>query len=149
MIVFLNRESPKTPLVKVARAGRVVMGMPALGMRMRQPAKEVGKLMIPLWPEHEVPVIGHDAIAEEPNGMLDQCFGENAFERLVIGIFLKQGQTRNRTVQGVIDEATRSRPSMACHAGRIADGKQHVNICPRPLLIGLQEKVMSRAADYL
>ena len=36
-------------------------------------------------------------------------FGEDTFERLVIGVFLKQGQAGHGTVHGVINEAIWSR----------------------------------------
>ena len=50
MIVFLNREGLETALIKVPGPGGVVVGVPALRMRMRQPAQERGQVVIASMP---------------------------------------------------------------------------------------------------
>ena len=62
MVVFFNGKRFEPALVEMAAAGRVAMGVPALGMRVREPAQKLGELAVGLGPKHEMPVVGHQAI---------------------------------------------------------------------------------------
>jgi hypothetical protein len=56
--VLLNGERLETALVQRPGPGGVVVGVPTLGVRHRQPAHEFGKIAVLLWPDDQMPVIG-------------------------------------------------------------------------------------------
>jgi hypothetical protein len=64
VFVLLDGKSPVTSLVKMPGSGRVVMRVPALRVRVGEPAQETAELVVFLRPEHEVPMIRH--YASEP-----------------------------------------------------------------------------------
>src|SRR5580765_1712188 len=90
--------------------------MPALGVRMRQPAQEGGQLPVRFGPEDEMPVIGHEAVGEDSGRVLLESLGEHALEGLVIAGLLEERQARDGTIEGVIDKASRSGAPVAWHA---------------------------------
>ena len=55
----------------------VIMGVPAHGVRVGEPAQERRHFVFGLGPKNEVPMIGHDAVAENANGMLFPGFGKH------------------------------------------------------------------------
>lgn len=59
---------------------------------MRQPLREGGEFALPLRPKDEMPMVRHQAVSEQPGRMRRQRFAENAFERLVVAVLLKQRQ---------------------------------------------------------
>ena len=65
--------------------------MPALGMSVREPAEKLRQLAVALGPEGEVPMIGHDAIAEQTNRLSLQGFDQDTFEGVVIAGLLNKG----------------------------------------------------------
>ena len=68
------------------------MRVPAHGVRMREPADESGQFAAPLRPHDQVPVVGHQTIAKEASRMRGQGLGEDAFESVVVGLFLNNGK---------------------------------------------------------
>ena len=96
------------------------MSVPAHGMRVGQPANEGGQLAVLSRPQHQVPVVGHDTIGKEPGRMLLQGQGQNAFERFIIAVLLKERQTRHGSIKDVIDETTRGNAGFARHGPKLA-----------------------------
>ena len=86
----------------------MVVGMPALGMGVHEPAKKLRQLAVAFGSEDEVPMIGHDAIAEQTNRMTFQRFDQDAFKGVVVAGLLKQGQPRDRPIEGMMDATARS-----------------------------------------
>ena len=62
MVVFLNGKRLESALVKMAATGRVAVGVPALGMRVREPAEKFGEFAVCFGPKNEMPVVRHQAI---------------------------------------------------------------------------------------
>ncbi len=108
MLIFLYRETFEAALIDMAASQRMVMSMPTHGMGLREPLREGREFPLPPRPNDEVPMIGHQAIGEQPGRMRLQRLAQHAFKGLVVAIFLKQRQARNGPVQHVID-VTRSR----------------------------------------
>ena len=65
MLIFRNGKRLESSLVEVAGSLGVVMGVPAHGVRVRQPAEEVRELRVGLGPYEQVPVIWHDRVRED------------------------------------------------------------------------------------
>ncbi len=59
MVILLNWKTLEPPLIDVAGARRMTMGMPSLHVRVREPAHEFSKLPILSRPDHQMPVVGH------------------------------------------------------------------------------------------
>ena len=63
MIVFFDGKRLKSTLVKMPGPIRVVVSMPAHGMGVCQPSKEVRELIVIRWANHKMPVVMHQAVA--------------------------------------------------------------------------------------
>jgi hypothetical protein len=57
MPIFLHREAFVSPLIDVAGPDLAAMNQPAANVRDRQSKHEPGQVSIPLWPQHEVPMV--------------------------------------------------------------------------------------------
>ena len=115
MIVFLDGERLEAALIQMAGADGAVVRVPTHGVRVRQPAKKVGQVAIALGPEDEVPVIGHEAVAENADRELGVGFIDNAQERLVVAVLLEERQPGDGSIQGVVDVAARRMASSSWH----------------------------------
>jgi len=61
VVVSLHRKRLESTLINRAGAYRAVRGMPALRMRNGEPMQEIREIVVSLWPQHEMPMIGHQA----------------------------------------------------------------------------------------
>jgi len=68
MVVHLNRKRLEPSLVQVAAAGGLMMGMPELGVRLGESAGEARQVAVAARPDDQVPVVGHEAVGEQPHG---------------------------------------------------------------------------------
>ena len=91
MLVRLHGEGLEPTLVEMAGAGGPVVGVPALGVRQREPAHEPGEVPIPAGPEQEVEVAGHQAVDEQPHVVTSDRLGQDPLECLVIVVGLEDG----------------------------------------------------------
>ena len=66
---FCDREALEPPLVQMPAAHRAVRHVPAHRVRVGQPAHEGGQLAVLPRPDHEVPVVPHQAPGQEPRRM--------------------------------------------------------------------------------
>src|SRR6516225_6273918 len=105
VIVFLNGKRLEAALVEVSGASRVIVCMPALGVGVREPAQKSRQLLVVLGPKDKMPVVWHDAIGQEADGMTFEGLKQHAFKSLEVAPFLEKRQARHRPVQGVIDKA--------------------------------------------
>jgi hypothetical protein len=106
-------------LVEVAGAGSVVVGMIALGVGLGEAVHEVAELVLRSRPDDEVPVIGHEAIGEEAYRDAGVCFGEDAFEGVIVLVFMEQGPAADAAVEDVIEQASRRIAGSTRHGVRL------------------------------
>ncbi len=92
MLVRLHRERFESSLVNRPGSRSLVIGMPALGVRHRDPPQHLGEFPISSWPHEQMPMIRHQAIGLDAQARGRMGFGHNLFERGVIGRFLEQRQ---------------------------------------------------------
>src|SRR5688572_6217312 len=101
MIVLLNGKRFEATLIKMPAANVMVMGMPALRMRQGQPMHEVRQLAVAPRPKDKMPVVGHQAVADQAHaGNMVLGFSDNALERLIVGIL---AEDRDAAVAAVED----------------------------------------------
>ena len=86
---------------------------------MGEPAKKRGQLSVALGPQHEVPVVRHETITQEPDRLLLHSLGQDAFEGCVISVLLEQRQPGNCPVDGVVSKPSRSDARVARHGHRL------------------------------
>ncbi len=68
----------------------------------RKPAKKLGHLAVFLRPEDHVPVIGHDAVAEDAHGDAVEGFEEGALEGFVVVGFGEDARAGVGAIEDVI-----------------------------------------------
>jgi len=118
-MLFLDLETFEAALINMAAAQGMIMGMPAHGMSVREPLREGRELSLLLRPNDKVPIIGHQAIGEQPGRMRLQRLAEHALKGLVVAILLEQRQARNGSIENVIEVTSRRCTSNTGHAPTI------------------------------
>ncbi len=81
------------------------MGVPALRVRLAQPADETRQGAIGLGPQHEVPVIGHQAVGQHTHRHLLLGLDENAEEGVEVGGLVQEGSAGVAPIEHVVDVA--------------------------------------------
>src|SRR5205085_408839 len=108
------------PPVKRAGAGGVIMGVPALRVRVGQPAEKGGQFAVARRPKHKVPMVRHQTVAKNARRVLRRRLDDNPLEGLVITSLFEQRQPSHASIESVVDVATRGVARMARHDGRLA-----------------------------
>src|SRR4029077_20576098 len=98
-------------------ARRVMMGVPALRMRYGHPTQELRDLAVLAspWPHDHVPVIGHDAVSENPQRHSQKCLFQDTLEGSVVFLLQKQSGARVGAIQDVISVASLDRSGSSWH----------------------------------
>lgn len=73
MIVVFDGKRLEAPLIKMTGPGRVIMGVPAHRVRVREAAEESSQLAVASGTQDEMPMIGHYAVREKIDGELFVC----------------------------------------------------------------------------
>jgi len=123
MLVALDGEGLEASLVEMAGAGGMIVGVPAHGVGVGEPADEGGQLAVGPRPEHHVPVIGHEAVGQQADRTALAGLGQHAFEgREVLGL-LEQRQPGHRPIEDVINQTAGSNTGLSWHdrEGSIVD----------------------------
>src|SRR5580692_5214170 len=81
----------------------MVMGVPASHMRPCQPLQIGAKRTIPVWPDHQMPMVGHDEKAEQTHLKMLPCLPQDLLKCRIIGRFAKKGGAANRAIKDVVD----------------------------------------------
>ena len=105
MLVILDWKRFETALVQVPPAGRASVSMPPLRMCQRHPAGEVRQITVVNGPQHEVPMVRHEAVGYDPHLRSLLSINNDALECLVILIFLENGHPRVSAVPDMINES--------------------------------------------
>ena len=106
MFVTLDGKSFESILVHMARPGRPVEMVPALRMGAGHPLHEPRHLAIFIRPDHEVPVIWHNAIGQNAYRLEIFRVLNDLQERVVINVRSKQSIASHATIQHVEDDIT-------------------------------------------
>jgi hypothetical protein len=102
MLVLLNRKTLEAPLIQRTGPGRVMVRVPPLRVRHRQQAQEFAQVAVLPRPEHQMPMVGHQAVTHEAHGQPLMGALDDAFHRLVIRVILEQQPAPDSAVEDVI-----------------------------------------------
>jgi len=100
-----NREGLIPALAGVAARRRAVGGVPSLRVRDRQPAHELRQIAVAAPPEHQVPMVRHDAAGPNSHGRAGVGLFEGMLEELVVAVVLEQRPPGVGAVQHVRDDS--------------------------------------------
>ncbi len=75
------------------------MSVPTHRVGHGQPWEELTDVGIRLWPDHEMPVVGHHRVVESAKGHAVVGFFQHTFERFLVAVLFEQRQSRYRTIQ--------------------------------------------------
>ena len=106
--VTFDRKSLESPLIQMPGAFRVIVGVPTHGMRVCQPPKEFRQLLVRLWSNHKVPVIGHQTIRKNRQRNSSDGFGKHSIECFVVLRLFKQCQSRHSSVEHMEAHSSRA-----------------------------------------
>jgi hypothetical protein len=76
-------------------------------MRDRELLHESPEFAVMLGPQHEVPMVGQQAIGEDPHGAAFQRLFQHLLERLEVGVFQEQPHPSHAAVQDVKQHSAR------------------------------------------
>ena len=93
----------------------MLMGQPTLGMGQGQPVQERRDLVIGLGPDDEVPMVGHQAVAQQAQGATLLGFNQHAQKGSVVTVLAEQGGTSVGPVQDVVDVAAWTASQRSSH----------------------------------
>ena len=90
------------------------MRTPPLGVRQRESAHEVREIPIAIQPQHQMPVIRHQAVRQDAHGNALGP-GQHPLERGVIAVLVKERLPAIRAIEHVIDQVARRRAERTSH----------------------------------
>ena len=102
----------------VAAPPGVPVGVPPLGVGQRQPAGEPGDFAVLVRPDDQVPVIGHDAVGQQPCLRAIDSLFQDKLKRLIVPVFREDGYPGVRAIQHVVDQAAFVRSFWPSHGAK-------------------------------
>jgi len=133
VLVALHGKRLVSSLVQVAVADAAPMQAPAADVGRGQALHETAQFAILLRPEHEVPVIGHQAPGENPQGHFLDRLRHDPQEGEVVAVGLKDGPPVVASIQDVEDHSTRRDTGSAGHLKILSARRAAVNNGTYPL----------------
>ena len=106
MIVLLDRKRFESPLINRTAARRVVMRMPALRVGDRQPSHVFRQVLIAHWPEHQVPMIGHQTETQQTHRDVLASFFEHVLKGGIVVVRAEDLLSTDGAVKDVKDVPT-------------------------------------------
>ena len=107
-------------------AFRVIVGVPTHGMRVSQPPKEFRQLLVRLWSNHKVPVIGNQTIRKNRQRNSSDGFGKHSIECFVVRRLFKQCQSRHSSVEHMEAHSSRAFPTTSWHCPSVTKQNHRV-----------------------
>src|SRR5688500_8878132 len=89
VLTRFNGKRFESSLIDVTITHTLSMLMPALGMRQREPIHEPRKIAISAWPHHQMPVIRHDTVRQEPHPHPVTGLAQHALKREIVTVVLE------------------------------------------------------------
>ena len=115
MAIALHEAVRIPPLVKVATAHWRVMPQIALNMQVHQELHVRRKITALMRPHHEMKVVSHDAVRQNPHRNAKRSFRRKCKERAEISGFVKERLTMIAAVDHMMNESVGHDASMARH----------------------------------
>jgi len=127
MLVGLDDERLKSPLVDMSATDRVAMRVPALGVGKSQPADKAGKLAVLLRPNNQMPVVGHNAIGKQPHLVAVNGRRQHAHEGVVVFGLLEDRHSSVGAVEHMVNQTALGNSQRSSHAHSLANRSPLVN----------------------
>jgi len=102
-------------------------------MRHRQPLHELGQIAVVLRPEHEVPMVGHHQVAQNPHRLPCQRLPHHALESRVVAVVAENSRAGVRAVDHVKYHSPRSYTGSSWHGPNLPQPPRRVNNWTYPL----------------
>ena len=80
------------------------VGVPALGMGQGEQTHKCGEICLAPRPQHQVPVIGHEAVSQDSHPDAFPHLAQDAFKGLIVLIRLEDGLARVGAIERVINQ---------------------------------------------
>jgi len=101
-------------------AHRFLGGTPSHRMRVGQPFEKRRHLPIPLRMHDQMPVIPHQAVGIDRNGMPGVCLNQQPLKGQKVRIAVQQADAPSRPIQNMQWIPARSNPWSSCHFQSVA-----------------------------
>src|SRR5262249_22720786 len=98
----------------------MAVGMPALGVGQRQPADQPREFAILPRPNHQVPMIGHEAIGQQPSLRALHGLEQDPLKRLVVSLVIEDAHPRIGPIEHVIHETALSGAMRSSHTAIVS-----------------------------
>ena len=98
-----------------ARNRRPAMQMPTPDVRRREPLHERPQLAVVLRPEHKVPMVRHNQVAQNPHRLSRQRFAHHPLESCIVGVLGENPRPRICAVEHVKNHPPRSYAGCSRH----------------------------------
>jgi hypothetical protein len=92
----------------MAVAHAAPMDLPVARVRDREFLHESPQVAVVLGPQHEVPMVGQQAIREDPHGTAFRRLFQHLLERFEIGVLQEQPHPSHAAIQDVKQHSARS-----------------------------------------
>jgi len=119
MKIFLDREALEAPLVEMSAGGVVIMLMVPTNVGDAEPAHQPRQRLLSSRPQHQVPVIGHEAEGQQIDGVALQRLGENLEKGGIVGLLVEQAHAAVAAIQDVINRSRFDGSRATGHTQRI------------------------------
>jgi hypothetical protein len=140
MPVVLHGKTLEPPLIHRPLAAGMAMGMPPLRVRDRHPADIIGQFAILRRPKDQMPVIGHETIAQQPRGKPLMGLGEDFLEGLVIASVIEDPLPADTPVEDMIDFPARGHSQSSGHVETLPNPPLSSRRTPDPLSASAPDK---------
>src|SRR5258708_4817281 len=98
------------------RADVMIVGVPSLRVRKRQPMAKVRKFAVAAWPQHQVPMVGHQRVREQPHARnVLQGFAEYPLKRFVVAILEENGTPAIAPIEDMVNIPAQGSAKRSAH----------------------------------
>ena len=150
MFILLNRKRLEPPLVQRTLPAGVVVSVVPLGVGDRQPTHELRQIAVVCRPKQQVPMVGHQTVAQEADRLPVLGLPQDLFEGGVIAVFMKEGGAAHSPIEHVVDITTGIAAQASWHGTKLPDASVAVKRNDsRPLFFSWCSNSAAGAADKI
>jgi len=117
MAVRFNRKRFVPALVEVTVPHRAGAGVITLRVRQGEALQESRQVAVAARMQHQVPMVGHQAVSQNAHGHEIESFPHDTEEILIMRVALKEPRTKIRPVQSVVHHLANIHPLHSTHTG--------------------------------